>query len=214
MYFFSKFVVFSKFFLYWFPARTKHELTIWVALSTSFFQSLHSGDTYWRSMPFFIAFVLKACSWAAHIRLSVSRFSSPPFSDCNLLWSCIPSVSLRNWASNAFSVHAACLSFSHSYHQYLFLVVTLQLQPSGVSRCCLQHNQRDWIFPTQHSLWHSATLYLPELLVSTTCQQKSLGVSLHACSTVFAFVGQSNSTLPYSSWLLQPYTEPLLQPIY
>ena len=59
-------------------------------------------------------FVLSACSWAAHIRLSVSRFSSPAFSHCHLLWSCIPSVSLRNWPCNAFSFHAACLSFSRS----------------------------------------------------------------------------------------------------
>ena len=74
-----------------FPARTEHELTMWVTLSTFSLQSLHSGDTCWWSMPFFIAFVLSACSWAAHIRLSASRFSSPAFSHCHLLWSCIPS---------------------------------------------------------------------------------------------------------------------------
>ena len=140
------FPCFSCLFLYWFPARTEHELTIWVTLSTFYLQSLHSGDASWWSMPFFIAFVLSACSWAAHVRLSVSRFSQPAFSHCLLLWSCIPSVSLRNWSCSAFSFHASCLSFSrfilYSSHQSLFVVVTLQLQLLEVSRCCLQHNQR------------------------------------------------------------------------
>ena len=96
------------------PARTEHELTIWVTLSTFSLQSLHTGDTSWWSTPFFIALVLGACSLAAHISLSVSRFSSPVFSHCHLLWSCIASVSLRNSPCNAFFFHAACLSFSHS----------------------------------------------------------------------------------------------------
>ena len=30
-------------YLYWFPARTEHELTIWVTLSTFSLQSLHRG---------------------------------------------------------------------------------------------------------------------------------------------------------------------------
>ena len=101
-------------FLYWFPARAEHELTIWVALSTFSLQSLHSGDSFWWSMLFFITFVISACSWAAHIRLSVSRFSSPTFSHCHLLWLCTPSVSLRNWPCIAFSIYAARLSFSRS----------------------------------------------------------------------------------------------------
>ena len=91
------------FFLYWSPARTEHKLKIWVTLSTFSLQSLHSGDTSWWSRPFFIVFVLSACTWVAHIRLSVSRFSSPDSSHCHLLRSCIPSVSLWNWPCNAFS---------------------------------------------------------------------------------------------------------------
>ena len=101
-------------FLYWFPARTENELTIWMAHSTFSLQSLHKGETSWWSIPFAIAFVLRACSWAAPIRLSVSYFSSHVFSQCNLLWSCILSVSLRNWPCNAFSFHTAYLSFSRS----------------------------------------------------------------------------------------------------
>ena len=109
------FLSFPCLFLYWFPARTEHELTTWVTLSTFSLQNLHSGDTSWWSMPFFIAFFLSSCSWPAHIRLSVSRFSSPAFSHCHLVWSCNPSVSLRNWPCNTFSFHFVCLSFSRSY---------------------------------------------------------------------------------------------------
>ena len=101
-------------FLYFFPSKTEHELAIWVTLSTFSLQSLHSRDSSWWLMPFFIAFVLSACSWAAHIRLLVSLFSSPAFSHCHLLWSCIPSVSHRNWPCNAFAFHAAGLSFCRS----------------------------------------------------------------------------------------------------
>ena len=98
-------------FLYCFPAKTEHKLTIWVTLSAFSLQSLHSRDSSWWVMSFFIAFVLSACSWAAHIRLLVSLSSSPACSHCHLLWSCIPSVSLRNWPCNAFAFDAACLSF-------------------------------------------------------------------------------------------------------
>ena len=86
-----------------------------------------------------------------------------------------------------------------SSYQSLFLVVTLQLQPLEVSPCCLQHNQRGQIFPVQYILWHSASLYLPELLVCSTCQQKYVGVNLHAYSTVSTFAGQVYPTLPYPS---------------
>ena len=120
--FFSKFVVSLPVLV---PARTEHELTIWVILSTFSLQSLHTGDTSWWSTPFFIALVLCACSSAAHIRLSVSRFSSPAFSHCHLLWSCIASVSLRNWPCNAFFFHAACLSFSHSSLLLLLFYILL-----------------------------------------------------------------------------------------
>ena len=91
----------SRLFLYWFPDRSEHELTIWIALSTFSLQSLYSGDTSWWSIPFFIAFVLSACSCTAHIRLSVFRLSSHAFSQCHLLWSCLLSLSLRNWPCNA-----------------------------------------------------------------------------------------------------------------
>ena len=64
-------------FLYSFRARTEQELTIWATLSAFSLQSLHSGDTSWSSMPFFIAFALSAYFLAVHTRLSVSRFNSP-----------------------------------------------------------------------------------------------------------------------------------------
>ena len=47
-------------FLYWFPARTEPELTIWVTLSIFSLQSLHSGDT----LLLFFAVVFSEFSFA------------------------------------------------------------------------------------------------------------------------------------------------------
>ena len=133
-------------FLYWFAARTEHELTIWVTRSTFSLQSLHSGDTSWWSMLFVNAFVLSACSWAAHIRLSVSRSGLPAFSHCHLLWSCIPSLFPLGIHHTMFSLSILivfdALVLLYSSNQSLFLVVTLQLQSLEISRFCLQHNQK------------------------------------------------------------------------
>ena len=132
-------------FLCWFPARIKHELTIWVTLSNFSLQSLHSGDTSWWSRPFFIPFVLSASSWAAHIRLSFSCFISPAFSHCHFLWSCIPSVSLRNWPCNAFSFYAVCLSFSRSSLFFPSIFVFSCQSSVAAFRSLVvayQHNQR------------------------------------------------------------------------
>ena len=75
----------------------------------------HLGqNTNWQYGWLFQLFLCRA-TWAAHIRLSVSCFSSSAFSHCHLLWSSIPSASLRNWPCNAFSFHTVCLSFSRSY---------------------------------------------------------------------------------------------------
>ena len=68
----------------------------------------------------------------------------------------------------------------YSSHQSSFLVITIQLECSEVSPCCLQHNERNQIFPVQHSLWHSAALYPSEFLVFTACQQKSVSVNLYS----------------------------------
>ena len=108
--FFSKFVVSLP--VLFSSQRTELELTIWETISTVSLQNLHSRDTSWRSMSFFVAFVLSACSWAGHTRLLVSLFRSSAFSQCYLIWPCIPSVSLRHCPCNAFTFHAACLSFS------------------------------------------------------------------------------------------------------
>ena len=154
-------------FLYWFPPRTEHELATWVTLSTFSLQSLHRGDTYWQSMVFLAAFGLSACSWAAHIRVSISCFNSVAFSRWHFLWPCIHSVSFRNWSCNVSFLHAAFLSFFRSplfFPSIFALSWSLQLQSLEVSRCYLQYNQKEQIFPVQHSLWHSAALYLAEYI--------------------------------------------------
>ena len=102
------------------------------------------GNTSWWSIQFFTVFVLSACSWAAYITLSVSRFNSPAFNHSHLIWSCTFFSQELTMQSFLFSY---CLFFIffvllYSSHQSLFLVVPLQFQPSRVSHCCLQHNQR------------------------------------------------------------------------
>ena len=53
-----------------------------------------------------MALTRRACSWATHKRLSVSRLSSPRFSHSLLFLSSVFSVSLKNWPSRAFSFHS------------------------------------------------------------------------------------------------------------
>ena len=93
------------------------------------------------------AHLLSACSTSFHL-------ASPPFS-------------LRNWPYNDFSFHAACLSFSSCSSLFDSIFVPGCNFSVVAFRCCLQHNQRSLIFPVQHSLWHSAALYLLELLACT-----------------------------------------------
>ena len=133
-------------FLYWFPARTENELTIWMTHSTFSLQSLHKGDTSWRSMPFAIAFVLRACSWAAPIRLSVSlsdHMLSATATSFDLAFSLFLSGIDHAMLSHFILPIFHSLFLLYSSHQSLFLVVTLQLQSLEVSRCCLQHNQKN-----------------------------------------------------------------------
>ena len=72
----------------------------------------------------------------------VPCFSLPAFIHWHLLWSCIPSASLRNWSCNAFFFHAVFLSlFSSSLSslQCLFFVVpnTCSLQKSVIAVCSI-----------------------------------------------------------------------------
>ena len=53
-----------------------------------FLQKLHRDDTSCWSVSFFAEFILNICSWAAHIRLSISCFNSLAFNQCHLFWSC------------------------------------------------------------------------------------------------------------------------------
>ena len=136
------FLSLSCLFLYWSLARAEHELTTGVTLSTFPLQSLHRENTSWWSLPFFTAFVLSACSWAVCITLSVSRFNSPAFTTSLIL-----NPLFLSWTDHAmFSLFM--LPVFHSFgllyfpHQSLLLVVALNLQPSEVSHCCLQHNRR------------------------------------------------------------------------
>ena len=75
-------------FLNWFPAVTEHEMPMWVTLSTFSLQILHIGCTL--IIPLFTEFFCNACSWAAHLWLSVCCFNSPAFNHCHTLWSVSP----------------------------------------------------------------------------------------------------------------------------
>ena len=156
-------------FLYWFPARTEHELATWVTLSTFSLQSLNRGDTYWQSMPFFAAFGLGACSWAAHIRVSVSCFNSAAFSHWHLLWPCITLfLSGIDHAMFSFCMLLVFHSFVllYSSHQSLLLVEasSCSLQKSLVVICNIIKENRSFqfntVFDTQQP-YTSLNIYSP-----------------------------------------------------
>ena len=135
-------------------------------------------------MSFLIAFVLSACSWEVHIRLSTSfDLASPLF------------LSGIDYAMLSLSMLHVFHSFVllYSSNQSLFLVVTLQLPPSEVSLGTTKE-VRSLQFNTGFDTEQPSTS-----LACTTCQQKSVGVNVYAYSTVFAFFSQFYPTLPYSS---------------
>lgn len=72
------------------------------------------------SIACFAELILRVCSWAAQIRLSVSCFSSPDFNHCHLLSSFSFSVSVRNFSCKAFSFQLSSLSFFGTFY-YFFL---------------------------------------------------------------------------------------------
>ena len=143
--------------------------------------SLHSRDTTCWSIPFFIAFVLIPCSCTAHIRLSVSRFSSPAFSLFYLLSSCIPSLFLSGIDHSMISPSMLPASHSlvvlHCLIQSLSLVATLRLSLFVVVCSIIKdvwYFQFNTVFDTQQpstslSSWH----------VQTTSQQKSMTGNLY-----------------------------------
>ena len=143
--------------------------------------SLHSRDTTCWSIPFFIAFVLIACSCTAHIRLSVSRFSSPAFSLFYLLSSCIPSLFLSGIDHSMISPSMLPASHSlvvlHCLIQSLSLVATLRLSLFVVVCSIIKdvwYFQFNKVFDTQQpstslSSWH----------VQTTSQQNSMTGNLY-----------------------------------
>ena len=78
---------------------------MWVILSVFSLQSLHSGVSLVLLIEYLMALTCRACSWAAHKVLSVSRLSFPRFSHSHLFLSLVFSFSLKNWLWRAFSFH-------------------------------------------------------------------------------------------------------------
>ena len=96
-------------------------------------------------MPFFTSFVLSACSWTAHISLSVSRFlvSTHLLSITATSFDLASPLFLSRYDHVMLSLSTLPVFNSfillYSSHLSLVLVVSLQLKPSEVSRCCFQH---------------------------------------------------------------------------
>ena len=120
-------------------------------------------DTFCLSMALFIAFVLNARSWAAHIRPSVFGFSSSAFSHCHLHSSYILSSSLCR--SSFFFPSIFFLSCN-------FLVAAFR----SLSALFAAYSKRLDLSSSIQRLTLYLYLYILELLVCTNCQQKSVGV--------------------------------------
>ena len=134
-------------FLHWFPARTEHKLTAWVTLLTFSLQSLHREETSWWSMPFFNTFVLSACSWAAHIRLSffyINLISTPATSFD------LASRNNRKSGNNHAMLSLSILSVFHSFvRSFQFNTLFDSKQPStSLSSWCVQFVSRKALVET------------------------------------------------------------------
>ena len=113
-------------------------------------------------MLFLTAFFVSGCSWVTHIRLSVYRFNSPALTTATSFDLTSPLFfSGIDYAILSLSMIPVFHSFAllYSSKQSLFLAVTLQLQPSDVSRCCcgIIKEVRSFQFNTVFDLQQSST---------------------------------------------------------
>ena len=79
-----------------------HSLTMWLIVSLSLRHILHFVCSYDLSIFPLITLVRMACSWAANIKLSVSRFRVPFRNHCHLSWFPTSLVCCINWPCNVF----------------------------------------------------------------------------------------------------------------
>ena len=140
----------------------------------SLLPSLHRRNISSLPIACFTDFVIRACSWAAQIKLCVSRFSSPGFHQYNLLSSVLqfPSgiANVRLSPSNS----TAFLSFVVLYFLALPLFLGFVLSSFAFSYIFLlaafkliraHYEFISLILPGPHSLSHSLSSYHPYSLL-------------------------------------------------
>ena len=89
--------------LYSLWASLGHSLTMWLIVSSALLHILHFACSCYLSIFPLITLVRMACSWAANIKLSVSRFRVPFLNHCHLSWFPTSLVCYTNWPCNIFS---------------------------------------------------------------------------------------------------------------
>ena len=96
--------------IYCFWASLGHSLTMWLIVPSALLQILHFVCSF--DFPIFplIRLVQMAWSWAAHIKLSVSRFRASFRSHYHLPWFPTPLICCTNWRCNSFSSYEIVLS--------------------------------------------------------------------------------------------------------
>ena len=88
--------------LYSLWASLGHSLTMWLIVSSALLHILHFACSCYLSIFPLITLVRMACSWAANIKLSVSRFRVPFRNHCHLSWFPTSLVCRTNWPCNIF----------------------------------------------------------------------------------------------------------------
>ena len=89
--------------LYSFWASLGHSCTMGLIVSSALLSTLHIVCSCELSIFPLIRLVWMACSWAAHIKLSVSRLRVPFHNHCHLSWFHTSLVYHTNWPCNIFS---------------------------------------------------------------------------------------------------------------
>ena len=147
-----------------------------------------------------MALIHRACSWAAHKRISVWRLSFLLFSHSHLFSSSVLAVSLKNWSWRAFSFHSVKPYFLLSCQFWTFINY---LSFSSVVAGMISYSL---LLRPYSLLWLQAP-YLLHFLVGTTTQRLILDVVHHnnlSCFLIhflhFLFCPFNNASTVLISW--------------
>ena len=138
--------------LYSFCASLLQPLTIWSILSPTFLHILHKESPWLLSIFYLTRFVLILWFWVATIRLSVSLFKSPFWSQAQH-WSLLTSlVCLKYWPCRTFSSQSSNLFSFFDLFKTLAASKPLILSPLA---SCINLSSLSWRYTSKHLIANS-----------------------------------------------------------